>query len=238
MPPPALTVNTRRLSPADHEIFVSIEFHPRRDLSLSFATPIARMRVREAREINPGLRKAILDKEAASPSVTRSNVGGWHSTDDLLDWPGPDFETLRATIREAVVSMTMLTLGSKSFEGRVKLSAWANVMRHGGYHQPHTHPQNHWSGVYYVDAGRPDPDWPTSGKIEIQDPRGRVEMFNLPGAHYGLSAEFQAEAGALVVWPSWLLHWVNPFYGDGERISIAFNARIDRQDPAHQGVSG
>ncbi len=207
---------------------MSIAFEPGRDLSLSFATPIARMRVKEASEINPGVRKAILEKEATCQSALRSNIGGWHSSDDLLEWAGPDFKILKATIREAVVSMTKLTVGSKKFDGRLRLTAWANVLRHGGYNEPHTHPHNHWSGVYFVDAGRPDPDWPKSGKIELLDPRERVEMFKLPDDPYGLTAEFPAEAGAMIVWPSWLLHWVNPFYGEGERISIAFNARIDQ----------
>lgn len=204
-----------------------IDFEPRRDLSLSFATPIARMRVRNAAAINPGLRDAILEQEAAGPTAGRSNVGGWHSADDLLDWPGEDFATLKGAVRDAVLAMTKLTLGGKPFEGRMKLTAWANVLRHGGYNQPHTHPHNHWSGIYFVDAGQPDPEWPSSGKIVMLDPRERVEMFKLPDDPYGLTAEFAAEAGLMVVWPSWLLHWVNPFYGKGVRISVAFNARLD-----------
>ena len=92
---------------------MSIDFEPRRDLSLSFATPIARMRVREAGDINPGIRSVILEKEAAVASASRSNVGGWHSSDDLLDWPGPEFETLKAAIRDAVLAMTKVTLGGK-----------------------------------------------------------------------------------------------------------------------------
>lgn len=214
---------------------MSIEFEPRRDLSLSFATPIARLRVKEASAINPGIRKAVLEREAASGGQTRSNVGGWHSGDDLLDWPGPEFETLKAGVRDAVVAMTKLTVEREDFELRMKLTAWANVMRHLGYHKPHTHPHSHWSGVYYVDAGRPDPDWPKSGKIEIQDPRERAEMFRTADDPYGQTAEFSAEAGAMVVWPSWLLHWVNPFYGEGERISVAFNARIVHLGTAPQG---
>jgi uncharacterized protein (TIGR02466 family) len=207
---------------------MSIDFEPRRDLSLSFATPIARMRVKEADDINPAIKGVILEKEAASPSSLRSNVGGWHSSDDILDWDGAEFATLKATFRDAVVAMTTLTVGGKPFEGRMKLTAWANVLRHGGYNQPHTHPHNHWSGVYFVEAGQPDPKWPRSGKIEMLDPRERVEMFKLPDDPYGLTAEFAAEPGLLLVWPSWLLHWVNPFYGDGVRISIAFNARLDQ----------
>jgi uncharacterized protein (TIGR02466 family) len=207
---------------------MSIDFEPRRDLSLSFATPIARMRVTEAADINPGIKSAILEKEAAGPTAGRSNVGGWHSADDLLDWPGPGFEALKAAVRDAVVAMTTLTVGNKTFDGRVKLTAWANVLRHGGYNQPHTHPHNHWSGIYFVDAGQPDPNWPKSGKIEMLDPRERVEMFKLPDDPYGLTAEFAADAGLMLIWPSWLLHWVNPFYGEGVRVSVAFNARIDR----------
>jgi predicted 2-oxoglutarate/Fe(II)-dependent dioxygenase YbiX len=30
-------------------------------------------------------------------------------------------------------------------------------------------------------------------------------------------------AGELVIFPSWVLHDVKPFEGDGERITIAFN---------------
>lgn len=213
---------------------MSIEFEPQRDLSLSFATPIARMRLKEADDINPGIRQAILEREAASTGELRSNVGGWHSDDDLLDWPGREFELLKATVRDAIIVMTKLTAGRENFEIRMKLTAWANVMRDRGYHQPHTHPRSHWSGVYYVDVGRPDPDWPKSGKIEIQDPRERTEMFRMPDDPYGQTAEFSAEAGAMIVWPSWLLHWVNPFYGAGERISIAFNARIVQLGAAAQ----
>lgn len=136
---------------------MSILFEPRRDLSLSFATPIARMQVKEASDINPGIRQAILEKESACQSTVRSNVGGWHSAEDLLDWPGPDIQTLKATMRDAAIAMTRVAAGKQDFDTHVTLRAWANVTRHGGYHQPHTHPHNHWSGVYYVDAGRTRP---------------------------------------------------------------------------------
>ena len=33
-------------------------------------------------------------------------------------------------------------------------------------------------------------------------------------------------AGSLVIFPSYVTHAVNPFRGPGERISIAFNARL------------
>lgn len=205
---------------------MAIDFEPRRDLTMSFATPIARMRVKEAQEINPAIEKLILENEAAHASQLRSNVGGWHSSDDILDWPAPSLTVLKESIRDAVTQMTKLTLGSDTFDGRLILTAWANVMRHGAYHQPHTHAHCHWSGVYYVDPGQPDPDWPRSGTIEVQDPRERTEMTATPGNPFGQTTAIPAEAGMMIVFPSWLNHWVNPYYGKGERISISFNGRV------------
>jgi predicted 2-oxoglutarate/Fe(II)-dependent dioxygenase YbiX len=36
-------------------------------------------------------------------------------------------------------------------------------------------------------------------------------------------ASVRLGAGELVIFPSWVLHDVKPFEGDGERITIAFN---------------
>jgi len=41
---------------------------------------------------------------------------------------------------------------------------------------------------------------------------------------YGnMLAQLSLEAGQLVMFPSWVLHDVKPFEGEGERITIAFN---------------
>ena len=36
-------------------------------------------------------------------------------------------------------------------------------------------------------------------------------------------ANLRLEAGQLVLFPSWVLHDVKPFEGEGERITVAFN---------------
>ena len=39
----------------------------------------------------------------------------------------------------------------------------------------------------------------------------------------------------MVVFPGWMYHFVNPYQGEGERISIAFNVRaVDAGAPATQ----
>jgi hypothetical protein len=50
-------------------------------------------------------------------------------------------------------------------------------------------------------------------------------MVASPGNKFGQRVIFRPEAGMMVVFPSWLYHFVNPYFGDGERISIAFNVQ-------------
>jgi predicted 2-oxoglutarate/Fe(II)-dependent dioxygenase YbiX len=40
------------------------------------------------------------------------------------------------------------------------------------------------------------------------------------------------EAGQLVVFPSWILHDVKPFQGEGTRITVAFNCWFELPEPA------
>jgi uncharacterized protein (TIGR02466 family) len=107
--------------------------------------------------------------------------------------------------------------------GMLGIKAWANVSRKGNYHRIHNHPASAWSGVYYVEAGGDSPGHPLSGVLELCDPRPFTEMVATPGSPFGQRVIFRAEAGMMVLFPSWLYHFVNPFFGDGERISIAFN---------------
>jgi hypothetical protein len=68
------------------------------------------------------------------------------------------------------------------------------------------------------------------GEIVFRDPRGPVvAMYETPGIELpwvgnGSGIPFTPATGHLILFPSWLEHRVEPFEGEGERISIAFNA--------------
>ena len=205
-----------------------IAFRPEQDLMSAFATPIVRVPVLQANSINPDLKAAILQREGKDPPRARSNHGGWQSQSDLLTWPIPEVKVLTEAIYEAVrqVQKTVCEVKGKQFD--LMLNAWANVSRQGAYHSRHSHATAHWSGVYYVEAGAPNPEWPKSGTLEFFDPRERVECAGLPGAPFGKSIGLTPERGTLTVFPSWLYHSVNPYYGPAERISISFNATLKR----------
>jgi uncharacterized protein (TIGR02466 family) len=130
--------------------------------------------------------------------------------------------------------MVDATAGSGAFKGNLSVSAWATVCSAGAYHAPHSHPDSAWSGVYYVNAGTGNPGRPLSGVLEFLDPRAGVEAVSAPGDPYGEPARVRPEAGLLVVFPSWLYHWVHPYAGQTPRIAVSFNAALERLSGAEQ----
>jgi len=54
--------------------------------------------------------------------------------------------------------------------------------------------------------------------------RAGVEAVTAPGDPYGEPFRVRPQAGLLVIFPSWLYHWVHPYTGQTPRIAISFNA--------------
>jgi uncharacterized protein (TIGR02466 family) len=202
-----------------------IEANMEKQLALAYPTPIGRFKLPGAEAVNAALRQAILERERTEPSSDYANVGGWHSRHDLLDWPIAEVRTLKGWFAEAVQHMVAATTEGKPVRGSYGIVAWANVARAGHYHRVHNHPSSAWSGVYYVETGAPDPAHPLSGVLEICDPRPFTEMVATPASPFGKRVIFRPEPGMMVLFPSWIYHFVNPVTGPGERISIAFNVR-------------
>lgn len=208
---------------------MELKFDQNINLHLPFLTPVATFILPNAEEIGKVLESAILLREAEDRGLNRSNQGGWHSASDLLEWPevvALDFEDSLASAVRHIISYDSRC---KSFDAELRLHAWANVNRAGDYNALHTHPNNHWSGVYYVTAGEyTDERNSHAACIELIDPRGGVNSFKYPGHNqFGSSVKFAPQAGMLVLFPSWLQHCVSPFTSQTVRISVGFNAKIE-----------
>jgi uncharacterized protein (TIGR02466 family) len=198
-------------------------------VALLFATPLLRLAMPDAPLVNPGLRALILQKAQADHGKAVSNVGGWQSANDLLAWPAPEIETLKAWIAAAVRQMAQhspLFRQRAPGTSRFQAHAWANINRSGHYNRLHLHPGEHWSGVYYVDAGQPDPAVPGNGVIEFLD-RPTARAMPIPGFKFDRGITVVPQSGVMLLFPSWLDHWVSPYQGPGERISIAFNCTLN-----------
>ena len=103
---------------------------------------------------------------------------------------------------------------------------WSNVLKPGETHPPHTHSNNFISGVYYVQADN-NPNTPA---INFIDPRGQTCVLQPQQKRYTLynSTKYSvsAKVNRMILFPSWLSHFVPINYSKSDRISIAFNAML------------
>ena len=155
-----------------------------------------------------------------------SNIRGWHSRGNLFTWDAPCVQTFEKRVAQMMTSLTraMLSKQGQNIGYDYRLHGWANINRNGCYANVHNHPNWVWSGVYFVTSGEPDPGDSQNGKLELLDPRTVTTSVK------GLIARdrplVEPQPGMMVVFPSWLHHQVHPFFGKGERISIAFNVDV------------
>jgi uncharacterized protein (TIGR02466 family) len=192
-----------------------------------FATPLIELDLANAPALNAALVKTIGERRAQHPGIARSNIGGWHSDNEMAKWGG---EATRHVALEALKACGVYThdLGMRVNEPRFQmgLEMWANVLPAGAVNQHHAHPGALWSAVYYVDDGG-DPE---NGPLILLDPRfpmNRMYASDLVFAEDGVAEEttvkVQPVPGRMVIFPSWLMHGVKPHQGGRDRISIAIN---------------
>lgn len=99
---------------------------------------------------------------------------------------------------------------------------WANVMDSGDYSYPHCHYDSQASLVYYLDPGEPDPKEKLAGRFHFSDPRIPYCCSTHPDRPTrGLLPDIRP--GTLLMFPSEFVHFVHPYRGRRQRISLAWN---------------
>lgn len=207
------------------------------DLINMFAVPFALGRYPEAARLNKALRTYILAHEksagAANPRpLTHRNAAVFESHFDLFREPHPAVQELKRFCWDQLLAV-IGNLNGYDLQTLHRLQiyndCWYHVTRRGGYFGLHNHPNASWSGVYCVDPGKHDAEKKMSGVLSFVNPTitnamhmdAGIARMQLPYAHH--VANFSLEPGQLVIFPSWVLHDVKPFEGEGERITVAFN---------------
>ena len=191
----------------------------------TFATPLVNYQWSDTMELNAALHELIMTRLEEDSGVQKSNVGGWHSTTDFLSWDAPCVQELRQRLERFTVELTGLVLDPAKKERKIQFSieAWANVLRHGDYNSMHVHPNSFWSGCYYINGNDPVEGHPFSGKLELIDPRPGASLSYAENTNLYGRFLLTPVAGQMIVFPSWLQHQVHPYFGESERVSIAFN---------------
>src|SRR5258706_1098673 len=160
-------------------------------------------------------------------AIQRTNAGGWHYAFDVFEVDEPVVKEFHAVMEQHVQGfLNHFRPPEQKKKDKFKLRGWINVNRAGDSNVLHCHPGCFLSATYYVKV----PPQMQGGEIFFRDPRGPVVAMyetcgiDLPWVGNGVGVPVAPATGHLLIFPSWLEHRVERFEGDGERISIAFNA--------------
>ena len=211
-----------------------------------FAVPFAFARHPAQDRLNAALRDFIVAEEdtgsAANPRpLTQRNAALFESHFNLFRCKDAAIQELKAFCWEHLYAVVGRLNGyDLPTLRRLQIfnDCWFHVTRRGGFFGLHNHPNASWSGVYCVDSGRHDADKKDSGLLTFVNPMITNSMFmdaataNIQLPYGSQVANVRLDPGQLVLFPSWVLHDVKPYEGDGERITIAFNCWFTLPDEA------
>ena len=168
-----------------------------------------------AQRLNTQL-SADLDRMTAPRPQLRTGQT-WQTDQNMHELP--EFAELTAVINAA--SKGVLDKFEVDCEDFAITGCWANINPPGSPHNPHTHPNNLLSGVYYVQA----PEGADS--ICFHEPRPQVDIisprYKRTNTYNAMIATQPIKPGLLVIFPSWIVHSVVANRSKGLRISVAFN---------------
>lgn len=142
-----------------------------------------------------------------NPSAKKSNMGGWQSEDTLYETEGI-FRELGGHINKIAEGVL------KQYDcGAVEIKEmWANLNTKYSFNGSHTH-SGLLSGVMYFQVPA------NSGRLILINPAVRSDGHLIRMKNFAI----QPERLALILFPSWLEHYVEQNLSDDVRISLSFN---------------
>jgi len=184
---------------------------------LHFPTPIYIADIKHP-TLNQELERDIVAWSKQDKGITRTNVQGWHSTTNMHELS--QFKKLV----DMLYACQKTIYEQEHYESEPFLgNMWANINPPGGMNRAHQHPNSLWSGVYYIKAPK------NSGHLKIDDPRSSAAMCRpkqkdgeKPPRLYR-ETHYEPIAGRCIMFPSWLMHCVDPNQSNDIRISVSFN---------------
>jgi len=210
-----------------------------------FAVPFGFSQLENCAKLNADLRALFLQREGegakyANPRpFTQRNRQVYESNFQLFRSPEPCIQQLKNFCWSNLLGMIAeLSKYDEATMRRMLIhnDCWFHVTRRGGFFGLHNHPMASWSGVYCVDPGTHDKDKPESGILTFVNPTTISAMYQ-DAATASLRGPFGTgiryvnfEPGQLVLFPSYILHDVKPYEGEGERITVAFNCWFSLKD--------
>lgn len=159
----------------------------------------------------------LIELSQKTPGTSRSNRGGWQSETNL--WEQEVFKPLLE--KTTAVSQSIIESISQNRPQMVIRAMWGNINPKGGMNFTHVHPSGWMSGVYYIQLPQ------GTDEITFEDPRpARMMDFQRSCLVNDEYFSHQPQVGELLLFPSWLPHFVLPNTSNEERISVSFNIEL------------
>ncbi len=101
--------------------------------------------------------------------------------------------------------------------------SWLNYTNKNEYHHKHAHPNSFVSGILYINCNKEYDKIKYFKSDDYQTLKPKVKEFNIYNSD---NWWFSVKTGDIVLFPSSLVHMVEPKKGDNTRISLSFNIFI------------
>jgi uncharacterized protein (TIGR02466 family) len=214
---------------------------PHINIIQAFASPIVQTSLPGCESLNRRLRELFLkwesdsDRQRSSVPTPVIKVAVYESDFALFNNQEAEIQALAQFCLQYTGYLIQQLNGYTNEEMRqLRLyhHSWYHLTRYGGYTAQHNHPMASWSGVYCVDPGDAVPDKPNNGSLRMLESRSTAGMYLDAGnahwhAPFGFGElAFPLQSGQLLLFPSYLMHEVAPYYGQRERITVAFNVWV------------
>lgn len=162
---------------------------------------------------NTAMINELYNLERIDKDISKSNYGGWQSNIRLFE------NNIFDSLKEKIVSHIHAIFQKDNIEFK---QMWGCINRHKDFNTVHSHGNEyHLSGVYYLKVPE------NSGAIAFRDPRPAAissSTHSLFG--FGDTELFTPVANMLILFPSYLEHFVLPNESKDYRMSISFDIRF------------
>ena len=188
-----------------------------------FSTPIWTGLLENHEEINKDLIEYINSVREKNPEgVHKSNTLGWHSPnlDTKNDTVKNFFSSISPMIKEVSEDMKWNLI---KFQAKI-LNCWAIINKKYASNAGHIHANSLISSAYYVHASE------KCGNLIFDDPRPGATIKKAPYVSLGQWNEgnitIEPKTGLLVMFPSYLVHHVQPNMSEKDRTILSFNIDV------------
>lgn len=197
------------------------------NIQFLFPAPVMHFDWPDSGPLDAGLRDVVLARRASNCGTVKTNRGGWQSDADLQDWQEPAIRQLLGRMVELAQEYVARQTGRRDdvFRDGWKIRAWANVNERGHFNRAHDHlgQYSFFSGVYYVNVGDIEAGQAGGGRTRFEDWSFVAIDVDREADPLRRDIFMTPRNGRMLLFPASLMHSVESYDGDTQRITIAFN---------------